>query len=180
MSQTRRIRGRGTASGEPGARENAGGAKDTAGDGNPCCAAEEIGEVGYERRELSQNQNGDPCLRQVENPTVPMPKSSSGASEARLRSGETHTDEESCGSGRHDAPGGTAHNDTDDDGPGPGEHRGGSREEEEEGGTSDRSGIGRHDAAGATEAAPGLPLDARNGHSCENRRRREGGESART
>ena len=37
----------------------------------------------------------------------------------------------------------------------------------------------RHDAAGGTEAASGLTLDARNGHSCGNRRRREGGENAR-
>ena len=34
------------------------------------------------------------------------------------------------------------------------------------------------DAAGTVEAAPGVPLDARNGLSCENRRRRVSVENA--
>ena len=111
-------------------RENDGGTRETDGDDNARCAADETGDAGYVRhvagsgslqaklkkllricprglRERHGDADRQPVLGGVDETDGKLNSAnaerSSGRSETRLRSGETDTGEESCRSGGQDA-----------------------------------------------------------------------------
>ena len=105
-------------------------------------------------------QIGNPCLmehtRQVESPTVPMPKAAPVGARLDSEVARQKRANKSCGRGRQHAHGGTAIMEE-------------TMAELEQANIAVESQRDQrqawHDAIGTAEAAPGLPIDARNGHS---------------